>query len=54
MFDEMANALARGGRIEIRGFGSFGVKNAAPARDAIRAPATWSASKPNGSLFPHR
>ena len=26
MFDAMANALARGERIEIRGFGSFGVK----------------------------
>ena len=26
MFDEMTNALARGARIEIRGFGSFGVK----------------------------
>ena len=27
MFEEMARALARGGRIEIRGFGSFGVKD---------------------------
>jgi integration host factor subunit beta len=26
IFEEMANVLARGGRIEIRGFGSFGVK----------------------------
>lgn len=26
MFDEMAQGLARGERIEIRGFGSFGVK----------------------------
>ena len=26
MFEEMASVLARGGRIEIRGFGSFGVK----------------------------
>jgi len=26
MFDAMANSLARGDRIEIRGFGSFGVK----------------------------
>ncbi len=26
MFDEMAQVLARGERIEIRGFGSFGVK----------------------------
>jgi integration host factor subunit beta len=26
MFEEMANVLARGGRIEIRGFGSFDVK----------------------------
>src|SRR5260370_25096695 len=26
MFEEMANVLARGGRIEIRGFRSFGVK----------------------------
>ncbi len=26
MFEEMANVLARGGRIEIPGFGSFGVK----------------------------
>ncbi len=27
MFDAMANVLARGQRIEIRGFGSFAVKN---------------------------
>jgi integration host factor subunit beta len=27
MFEEMARALARGERIEIRGFGSFGVKH---------------------------
>jgi integration host factor subunit beta len=27
MFEEMASVLARGGRIEIRGFGSFGVKH---------------------------
>src|ERR1700686_70968 len=26
MFEEMAQVLERGGRIEIRGFGSFGVK----------------------------
>jgi integration host factor subunit beta len=26
MFDAMVNSLARGDRIEIRGFGSFGVK----------------------------
>src|SRR5260370_22985567 len=26
MFEEMASVLARGGRIEIRGFGSLGVK----------------------------
>jgi integration host factor subunit beta len=26
MFEEMASVLAHGGRIEIRGFGSFGVK----------------------------
>lgn len=26
MFEEMVRVLARGGRIEIRGFGSFGVK----------------------------
>jgi integration host factor subunit beta len=26
MFEEMARVLAHGGRIEIRGFGSFGVK----------------------------
>ena len=27
IFDEMAKVLARGNRIEIRGFGSFAVKN---------------------------
>lgn len=27
MFEEMANVLSRGGRIEIRGFGSFDVKH---------------------------
>jgi integration host factor subunit beta len=36
---EITNALARGERVELRGFGAR-PNNARPARGAIRAPAT--------------
>ena len=45
ILDEITAALARGDRVELRGFGAFSVKNR-PARDraAIRAPARMSRS----------
>ena len=39
MFEAMAEVLARGERIEIRGFGSFGVKQRRARQGAIRRPA---------------
>ena len=40
VLDEIAGALARGDRVELRGFGAFTVKHRAARRAAIRAPAT--------------
>ena len=39
IFDQITAALARGGRVELRGFGAFTVKRAPPVSGAIRAPA---------------
>ncbi|MEI2677373.1 MAG: HU family DNA-binding protein [Burkholderiaceae bacterium] len=40
IFDEIAEALARGDRVELRGFGAFTVKHRPPTpRAATRAPA---------------
>jgi integration host factor subunit beta len=50
MFDEMAKALARGARIEIRGFGSFGVKKRR-AREG-RNPKTGVAVKVEAKRIP--
>lgn len=50
MFDEMAKALARGARIEIRGFGSFGVKKRR-AREG-RNPKTGAAVKVEAKRIP--
>jgi integration host factor subunit beta len=50
MFDEMAKALARGARIEIRGFGSFGTKKR-KAR-AGRNPKTGVAVKVEAKRIP--
>jgi integration host factor subunit beta len=50
MFDEMAKALANGERIEIRGFGSFGVKKRR-AREG-RNPKTGVAVKVEAKSIP--
>jgi integration host factor subunit beta len=50
MFDEMAKALASGARIEIRGFGSFGVKKRR-AREG-RNPKTGAAVKVEAKRIP--
>jgi integration host factor subunit beta len=50
MFDEMAKALARGARIEIRGFGSFGVKKRR-AREG-RNPKTGAAVRVEAKRIP--
>jgi nucleoid DNA-binding protein len=39
IFDQITNALARGGRVELRGFGAFTVKRRNARMGAIRAPA---------------
>ena len=51
MFDAMANSLMRGERIEIRGFGSFGVKERR-ARQG-RNPKTGEAVALAGKHVPH-
>ena len=42
VFDEIVEALARGDRVELRGFGAFTVKHRAARRAATRAPARRS------------
>jgi integration host factor subunit beta len=42
IFDEIAAALARGDRVELRGFGAFSSSTAVPALAATRGPATVS------------
>ncbi len=50
VLDEITKALAKGHRVELRGFGAFSVK-VRPARlAAIRAPASLSASTRSGRL----
>ena len=39
ILDEITNALSRGDRVELRGFGAFSVKRREPGSAAIRAPA---------------
>jgi len=51
MFDAMANSLMRGGRIEIRGFGSFAVKPASRARQG-RNPKTGQLVKVDAKQIP--
>ena len=51
MFDEMASALARGERIEIRGFGSFGVKQRRARQGRNPKTGALVASKPSGFPF---
>ena len=49
ILNEIGDALGRGDRIELRGFGAFSVKQRAAASDATRARATawpWQKSGP--------
>ena len=39
ILDEITNALARGDRVELRGFGAFSIKRRDPRPAATRAPA---------------
>jgi nucleoid DNA-binding protein len=39
IFEQIAAALARGDRVELRGFGAFSVRRRAPSSVAIRVPA---------------
>ena len=50
IFDEIAEALARGDRVELRGFGAFSVKN----RDARqgRNPRTGESVSVDGKVIP--
>jgi integration host factor subunit beta len=41
IFDQITDALARGGRVELRGFGAFAVKRRNARMGQIRAPASW-------------
>ena len=49
MFDAMAKSLTRGERIEIRGFGSFGVKQRRARQGRNPKTGRWSASMPSRS-----
>ena len=51
MIEEMANALADGGRIEIRGFGSFSLHFRAPR--VGRNPKTGASVELHGKYVPH-
>jgi integration host factor subunit beta len=51
MIEEMANALAEGGRIEIRGFGSFSLHFRAPR--VGRKPKTGASVELQGKYVPH-
>ena len=51
MIDSMAQVLATGGRIEIRGFGSFSLHYRAPR--VGRNPKTGDAVKLTGKYVPH-
>ena len=42
ILNEIVAAMARGDRVELRGFGAFSVKNRPPAPAATRAPAPMS------------
>jgi integration host factor subunit beta len=51
ILDEMSNVLASGGRIEIRGFGSFSLHYRAPR--VGRNPKTGDTVELNGKYVPH-
>lgn len=51
IFDAMSRTLARGGRIEIRGFGSFGINHRPPRKG--RNPKTGAAVMVPSKYVPH-
>lgn len=50
IFDEITNALAQGGRVELRGFGAFSVKTRQPRRG--RNPRTGETVSVDGKTVP--
>jgi integration host factor subunit beta len=50
IFDEIANALARGDRVELRGFGAFSVKKRDPRQG--RNPRTGETVSVDGKAIP--
>jgi integration host factor subunit beta len=50
IFDEIAGALARGDRVELRGFGAFSVKNRLPRQG--RNPRTGETVSVEGKAIP--
>jgi integration host factor subunit beta len=50
IFDEIANALARGDRVELRGFGAFSVKERDPRQG--RNPRTGATVSVDGKTIP--
>jgi len=54
IFDEIAAALARGDRVELRGFGAFSVKRRDARIGRTRGPATACASPRNTSRSSRR
>ena len=55
IFDQITAALARGERVELRGFGAFSVRNGPPARGTIRGQARqWHGEREGGAAFPSR
>ena len=51
LFDSITEQLAKGGRVELRGFGAFSTRSAMRASGAIRAPARQSTSTPSACLI---
>lgn len=51
ILDEMARILARGGRVEMRGFGSFGINSRPPRKG--RNPKTGTAVMVPAKYVPH-
>ena len=51
IFDEISTALARGDRVELRGFGAFSVKTREARQVAIHEPANPSASRKIRAVF---
>ena len=54
ILDEIVAALARGDRVELRGFGAFSVKHRPPGPGAIRGPVPMCRSTRNASRSSRR